>query len=112
MIARVWHARTSGRQATEAYHQVFETEVLPGLRGIDGFHGAYLLARQDGGSVRITTLTLFASLDTIRHFAGDDHEREHVTPAARATLLGSDPVVRHLDVLTAFPQVAPGTEGP
>lgn len=105
MIARVWHARTDGPQATEAYHQVFETEVLPGLRRVDGFHGAYLLAHQGGGPVRITTLTLFTSLATIRHFAGDDLEREHVTPAARATLLDSAPAVRHLDVLTAFPPV-------
>jgi heme-degrading monooxygenase HmoA len=95
MIARMWQARTG---APEKYHQVFETEVLADLQGIDGFRGAYLLARQD----RITTLTLFETLDAIKRFAGPDHEREHVTPAARATLLDSDPVIRHYDVLTAF----------
>ena len=103
MIARVWQARTTGPQTAEKYHQVFEAEVLENLRGIDGFYGAYLLARQDHRSVHIKTLTLFESLDAIKRFAGDDHEREHVTPAARATLLDSDPSVRHFDVLTAFP---------
>jgi heme-degrading monooxygenase HmoA len=83
MIARVWQARTTGPQTTEKYHQVFEAEVLENLRGIDGFYGAYLLARQDHRSVHIKTLTLFESLDAIKRFAGDDHEREHVTPAAR-----------------------------
>jgi hypothetical protein len=100
MIARVWQART-GRP--EDYHQVFETEVLANLRDIAGFRGAYLLARHDGESVHITALTLFASLDAIKRFAGPDHEREHVTPAARATLLDSDPVIKHFDVLTATP---------
>ncbi|MEV0398732.1 hypothetical protein [Actinoallomurus sp. NPDC050550] len=104
MIARVWQARTSGPETTERYRQVFEAEVLANLRGIDGFHGAYLLARQDRGSAHIRTLTLFESIDAIKRFAGDDHEREHVTSAARATLLDSDPAIRHFDVLTAFPQ--------
>ncbi|GAB3969126.1 hypothetical protein GCM10029978_039850 [Actinoallomurus acanthiterrae] len=103
MIARVWQARTSGPQTTEKYRQVFDADVLANLRGIDGFHGAYLLARQVHGSVGIKTLTLFESIDAIKRFAGDDHEREHVTPAARATLLDSDPAIRHFDVLTAFP---------
>lgn len=104
MIARVWQARTTGPQTAEKYHQVFEAEVLENLRGIDGFCGAYLLARPEHRSVHIKTLTLFESLDAIKRFAGDDHEREHVTPAARATLLDSDPSIRHFDVLTAFPQ--------
>jgi hypothetical protein len=65
--------------------------------------GAYLLARENDGAVEIRTLTLFDSLDAVRRFAGDDHERERVTPAARATLLDSDAVVRHFDVLAALP---------
>ncbi|MFD0690164.1 antibiotic biosynthesis monooxygenase [Actinomadura fibrosa] len=102
MIARVWQARTSGPRTTEEYRRVFQTEVLTSLRGIEGFRGAYLLARSDGDAVGIETVTLFESLDAVRSFAGKGYEREHVTPAARAVLLDSDPLIRHFDVLTAY----------
>lgn len=102
MIARVWRARTGGPGHTADYRRVFEGEVLGHLRGVAGFHGAYLLARQGPGSMEIATLTLFDSLDAVRRFAGEDPERAQVTPAARATLLDADPVVRHFDVLTVF----------
>jgi hypothetical protein len=101
MIARLWQARTSGPEATERYHQVFEAEVLEGLRGVTGFRGAYLLARRDVGWTEIRTLTLFDSLEAVKRFAGDRWEREHVSPPARAALLDSDPAVRHFDILTA-----------
>jgi heme-degrading monooxygenase HmoA len=100
VIARVWKARTSGAEATQRYRHVFETEVLGHLSGLAGFRGAYLLARPQEGWMAIRTLTLFDSLDAVRAFAGDDYERERVTPQARAALLDSDPVIQHFDVLT------------
>jgi heme-degrading monooxygenase HmoA len=103
MIARIWNARTDGPEAAERYRQVFTTEVLGHLRDVTGFRGAYLLARESDGAVEIRTLTLFDSLGAVRRFTGEDHERERVTPAARATLLGSDPVIHHFDVLAALP---------
>jgi heme-degrading monooxygenase HmoA len=102
MIARSWTARTADRDAAERYRQVFTTEVLEHLRAVPGFGGAYLLARESEESVRVRTLTLFDSLDAVRHFAGDPYDRERVTPAARATLLDSDPVICHFDVLAAL----------
>ena len=113
MIARVWRARTGGPGHTADYRRVFEGEVLGHLRGVAGFHGAYLLARQGAGggsgeAMEIATVTLFDSYDAVRRFAGDDHERAQITPAARATLLDSDPVVRHFAVLTAFAATASG----
>lgn len=101
MIARVWRARTSGPATTREYRHVFETEVVGQLGGIDGFRGAYLLAYQGREPVEIRTLTLFESLAAVVRFAGKRHDRERVTPAARAALLDSDPAIRHYDVLTA-----------
>jgi heme-degrading monooxygenase HmoA len=102
MIARIWQARTSGPQATEQYRQVFDSEVLGELSGLPGFHGAYLLARHDGGPMEIRTMTLFESFEAVRRFAPEQYDREQVTAAARATLLDSDPFVRHFDILTHF----------
>ncbi len=100
MIARIWDARTSGPHDTQSYQQVFDTEVLSQLSGVAGFRGAYLLAREDQGGEAIRTITLFESLVAVRRFAGQDYQREHVTPRARATLLGSDPAIAHFEVLS------------
>jgi heme-degrading monooxygenase HmoA len=103
MIARMWQARTDGPAAAERYREVFTTEVLDHLRGLTGFRGAYLLARDAAEATELRTLTLFDSMAAVRRFTGADVERERVTPAARATLLDSDPVVRHYDVTAALP---------
>lgn len=99
MIARVWRARTAGAEDTERYHRVFEDEVVGTLDPVAGFQGAYLLTRS---GTEIRALTLFESLDSVRGFSGEAYETERVTPAARATLLQSDPVIRHYTVLTEF----------
>jgi len=103
MIARMWNARTDGPEAAERYRQVFTTEVLGHLHGLAGFRGAYLLAGKTGATVEIRTLTFFDSFDAVRTFAGEDPGRERVTPAARATLLDSEAVIRHFDVLADLP---------
>lgn len=100
MIARVWRARAA---TPDPYREVFTTEVAAELAAVPGFRGAYLLARGDGPETVLRTLTLFDTLDAVRGFAGAGYEREHVTPAARATLLGSDPAIRHYDVLAEVP---------
>jgi hypothetical protein len=102
MIARMWQARTTGPQRVAEYHQVFEAEVLESLRGVGGFRGAYLFARPAHELMEIRTVTLFASLEAVKGFAGPGYEHERVTPAARATLFDSDPSPRHFDVLTAL----------
>ena len=118
MIARIWDARTNGPHDTQRYQQVFDTEVLDHLSGVAGFRGACLLARdhrqdhahQDHGHqdqdqdhhgvTAIRTITLFESIAAVRRFAGDDYQRERVTPLARATLLTSDPAIAHYEVLS------------
>lgn len=96
MIARVWRARAA---TPDPYHEVFTTDVAAELTAVPGFRGAFLLARPDGPETVLRTLTLFDTLDAVRAFAGSGYEREHVTAAARAALLESDPEIRHYDVL-------------
>ena len=72
MIARIWQARTSGPEDAERYREVFTTEVLGHLRGLEGFRGAYLLAREQTEAVEIRTVTLFDSIDAGRKSADFD----------------------------------------
>jgi heme-degrading monooxygenase HmoA len=98
MIVRTWSARAT-KAGADAYGAYFEQTLLPELRQLPGFSGAYLLARDDGDLVELTAHTIWASLDAIRAFAGDDLTTAVVEPAALAVLQHSDPTVVHRDVL-------------
>jgi heme-degrading monooxygenase HmoA len=70
MIVRAWQAVTDVDKAPE-YEAHFQHGVLPELRAIDGYKGAYLLKREESNTVIITVLTLWESMDAIRAFAGE-----------------------------------------
>lgn len=108
VIVREWRGRASPAKAG-AYPQHFRTNVLPALRGVDGFLGARLLRRRltdaapdggtDGGTVEYTVLTRWSSLDAIKAFAGADIDRAVVEPEAVAALVDYDRTARHYEVL-------------
>lgn len=102
MIVRTWSARATPDGAA-AYHAYFEKTLLPELRRLAGFAGAYLLKcelkREPDGIVELTKHTLWESLDAIRAFAGDAVDHSVVEPEARAVLLDFDTIVVHRDVL-------------
>ena len=105
MIARLWSARTT--RDPDAYPEIFRTEVLAELTSVPGWHGAYLLRR---GQTEFVTITLFDSLDAIRHFA--DGEQANVSANARNVLDDIDEYARHYTVLVrpagSGPDPAPG----
>jgi heme-degrading monooxygenase HmoA len=98
MIVRTWSARAT-KAGADAYSDYFENTLLPQLGQRPGFSGAYLLARDDDGLVELTAHTLWASMEAIRAFAGDDITTAVVEPEALAVLEHSDPTVVHRDVL-------------
>jgi heme-degrading monooxygenase HmoA len=98
MIVRTWSARAT-KAGADAYSAYFENTLLPELRRLAGFSGAFLLARDDGGLVELTAHTIWESLDAIRAFAGDEVTTAVVEPEALAVLQHSDATVVHRDVL-------------
>jgi len=97
VIVRTWSARATPAGAAE-YHAFFADVLLPELRALAGFAGAYLLSRNNG-TVVLTALTFWESYDAIRSFAGEDMARSVVEPQARAVLLDFDAVVTHHELL-------------
>lgn len=97
-IARSWSARAS-RDGAAAYVRYFRDTLAPQLAARPGYLGASILQadlRADrGDTVELTVITRWASLDAIRGFAGDDHERAVIEPEARAVLLSFDDRVEH-----------------
>jgi len=100
MIGRVWKGWATAENAG-AYEELFRERILPGLRDIDGFVGAYVLRRDSGDEVEITTLTLFGSMEAIRAFAGEDPTKAHVTLEARLLLSRFEETVVHHHVAVA-----------
>ena len=94
MIVRAFHA-TATAAGADAYRDHFTRTVLPTLRAIDGYHGAYLLRRDHDGDVALQVLTLWESLDAVRRFAGASLDHAVVEPEAEAVLASYDPTVVH-----------------
>jgi heme-degrading monooxygenase HmoA len=98
MIGRLWHGSARPEHA-DAYERLLRAEVLPGIHGIEGHRGAFLLRRERGERVEFVTLTLWETLDAVRAFAGDDYEAAVVLPEARALLDEFDERSAHYEVL-------------
>jgi heme-degrading monooxygenase HmoA len=101
MIGRLWRGATKPEDA-EAYQRFLAEDLLPGLREIDGFQGAYVLTRETAEEVEFVTLTLFDSLDAVREFAGPQPERPVIEPEAKRLLARVGERVEHLDVAIAL----------
>ena len=97
MIARLWRG-TARLDTAEAYLRHLEEETLPALRRLDGFAGASVLRRTAGGDVEFVVITRWASMETIRAFAGADVEQAVVPEAARRHLVSFDETVTHFEL--------------
>ena len=100
MIARLWRGTCAPADA-DAYEHHLRRATLPALREIAGYEGGYVLRREAGDGVDFLVLTLWASLDPIRAFAGDDYELAVVPPEAERLLARFDERAVHYDVALA-----------
>ena len=100
MIVRTWSA-TADPAGAGNYSRYFDGTLLPELRKLRGFNGAYLLSRDLGedGTVELTAHTFWESAETIRAFAGSDISVSVVEPEAQAMLLDFDRTAAHRSVV-------------
>lgn len=97
-IVRTWHATATSAGAAQ-YQHYFTSTLLPELRKLPGFGGAYLLGRELDGSIELTAHTFWESAAAIRAFAGEDITHSVVEPEARSALLSFGAAATHRDVL-------------
>jgi hypothetical protein len=97
---RTWSA-TATSAGAEDYSRYFTGTLLPQLRKLPGFAGAYLLSRErdEPGTVELTAHTFWDSPGAIRAFAGEDITVSIVEPEARVMLLDFDRTATHRSVL-------------
>jgi len=102
-IVRTWSA-TADADGARSYSRYFAGTLLPELRKLPGFEGAYLLRRDldgDGagaGEVELTAHTFWESAAAISAFAGADITVAIVEPEARAMLRDFDRTATHRSV--------------
>jgi heme-degrading monooxygenase HmoA len=99
MIIRAWRGRAALAKP-QAYPDHFNRNVLPELRGIDGFLGASLLREDAADHIEFLVLTRWQSMAAIRAFAGEDVGRAVVEPEAIAALDSFDDRVHHYSTVT------------
>src|SRR4051812_9677104 len=98
MIARLWKGWTTIEYA-DAYEELLQQRVLPGLQKLEGYKGGYIL-RQDGkDEVEFVVMNLFESLEAVKAFAGTDYEVPVFEPEARKLLSKVEPIARHYNVM-------------
>ncbi|MFL5805341.1 MAG: antibiotic biosynthesis monooxygenase family protein [Roseiflexaceae bacterium] len=100
MIARVWRGWTKAEDA-DAYEHLLREVVYPGLKGIPGYHGGYILRQEGTDETEFVTVNLFESLDAVKAFAGPEYELPVFEPEARRLLSKVEPIARHYDVRQA-----------
>jgi heme-degrading monooxygenase HmoA len=99
LTVRTWSA-TADAEGARNYSRYFTWTLLPELRKLPGFQGAYLLRRDldQNGTVELTAHTFWASPAAIRAFAGADITVAIVEPEARAMLRDFDRTATHRSV--------------
>ena len=97
MIARTWSGTATVARADD-YDRHFKENVVPHLKAIEGYRGAYLLRREAAGEVEFLAVTLWDSIETIKAFAGADPNVANVEPEGRAALSAFDTFARNYDI--------------
>ena len=90
---RGWTAPSAG----DDYEHFLLDELFPSMLQIQGFRGADLLRRPDGGEVAFVTLVRFDALSDVKEFAGDDWERPVIEPRAAELLTRWDEQAAHYE---------------
>jgi len=100
MVTRIWRA-TSSVEGARAYADHFKDHVVPELKALSGYKGAYLLNRETQKGVDITVITLWQSIEAIVKFAGKDVGRAVVAEEAQRVLVSYDREVTHCEVVAS-----------
>lgn len=98
MIARHWRGVAKPGSA-EAYVEHLQSETLPQLVQVPGFHDASVLRRDVPQGVEFLVVTVWKSLDAIRGFAGNDVESAVVPEKVQKMMIEYDRRARHYEVV-------------
>src|SRR5580704_15279992 len=97
MIARHWRGWTEVQNA-DAYEVLLRNTVLPGLKGVEGYRGGYVLRHDGARETEFVVVNLFESIKAVKRFAGVDYNVPVFEPEAKRLLSRIEPVAMHYEV--------------
>ena len=95
-ITRMWHGKTKAEHADEYLKYVEETGMKE-YRTIKGNLSSKLLRRLEGDICHFLTVTEWDSYESIKKFAGDDHQKAKYYPEDKKYLLEFEAHVVHYE---------------
>jgi len=100
MIARIWRGWTNVENADE-YENLLRQNIFPAIEAkqIKGFQKISLLKLDIGEEVEFMTIMLFADIEAVKAFAGEDYKRAYVPDDARKILSRYEEFSKHFEVL-------------
>jgi heme-degrading monooxygenase HmoA len=98
VISRQWRGLAKAGSA-EAYVEHLRSETFPAIQVLPGFVNAAILRRVVPHGIEFLIVTHWASIDSIRGFAGSSAETAVVPEKVRAMMLEYDHTVRHYEVV-------------
>lgn len=97
MIARIWTGAVLKADGDE-YAEYLRETGLREYRATPGNLGAYMLRRDLGKETEFMMFTLWESIEAVKAFAGDEHERAVFYPEDDRFLVRRDLEVVHYEV--------------
>ncbi len=98
MIARVWKGLVAAKDA-QVYREYLRETGLAEYKSSDGNLGAYALTSNHDEVAEIMTISLWSSIEALKHFAGDeDYSLAKFYPEDERYLLAADAVATHYEV--------------
>ncbi len=100
MIVRVWHCRSVNENA-DKLEKLLLTDIFVGIknRNIPGLNEIKLLRKPDGAETEFLILVYFASMDSVKIFAGENYETPIVPEKVGALLSSYDKVSLHYEIM-------------
>jgi heme-degrading monooxygenase HmoA len=102
VIARVWRGAVR-RQDGDAYADYMRQTGVAAYAGTPGNRGVWMLRRDVGDQTEFLMFTLWDSLEAVKGFAGEDHERAVFYPEDDRFLVERDLTSSHWEVDTHLP---------
>jgi hypothetical protein len=100
-IVRVWKGYGTADGVQQYCDQHFRKSVLPQLHALGGFLSANVLVRSVETETEVIVATVWDSIDSVKAFAGEDHNVAVVEPIVRDLLDRFDERVAHFTVAVA-----------
>ena len=100
MVGSIRHGWARPEKADE-YERILKEEIFPGIadKMVPGYRGIQLFRGPvEGGEAELVTIMRFGSLEAVRLFSGEDHERAYVPQKAREVLARLDERLHHYEI--------------